>query len=197
MNLEFYILWFSVIFPLVYSPGPGNILCAISGAINGFRGSVAFIAGLNVSYSAYALLAGFGLGTIIQQYEAVFYYVQIAGCVYIFYLAAAFFVKSPAKQTTNTKRLTFADGALSQALNIKGISIVILMYSQFLDAEAALLPQVLHLSAMLAALNVLTHLSWALGGSWMVSKLASARAANIQNKIYAALLFGVAIWLFP
>jgi len=66
MNLEFFILWLAVLFPLVYSPGPGNILCAVCGAANTFRGAVPFILGLDVVYTSYAVLMGLGLGAVIQ-----------------------------------------------------------------------------------------------------------------------------------
>ncbi|MGU9950725.1 MAG: LysE family translocator [Gammaproteobacteria bacterium WSBS_2016_MAG_OTU1] len=197
MTIEFYLTWLAVIFPLVYSPGPGNILCAVSGASNGFRGSVPFVLGLNFSYATWTLLIGFGLGALIEKYPDVFYYVQLAGCAYIFYLAMTFFLHKASKENKNATKLTFLDGIVSQALNVKGVSIVILMYSQFLISDNAILPQVIKLSIMLAALNLFTHFSWVLGGAWIVSKLASGRAVKIQNKIYGAMLFLVAIWLFP
>ena len=197
MTLEFYLTWLAVIFPLVYSPGPGNILCAISGAVNGFRKSVPFILGLNFSYTIYAFLAGFGLASVIDKNPAVFYYVQLAGCVYIFYLAMTFLTKKMTTKTNDARKLTFLNGVVSQGLNVKGISIVILMYSQFLNTESALLPNVIKLSLMLMALNLFTHFSWALGGAWLMAKLATAQAIKIQNRIYAFMLFIVAVWLLP
>ena len=193
---EFYITWLAVLFPLVYSPGPGNILCAVSGAANGFRGSAPFILGLNFSYAAWSLLIGLGFGAFMQQYPTAFTYVQIAGCVYIFYLAISFFGKKAAA-SGNAIKLKFRDGVLSQALNVKGISIVALMYSQFLSGDSDTVLQVLQLTAMLAALNLFTHFSWALGGAWLMSRLASNRAVKIQNQFYGVLLMIVAVWLLP
>ncbi|MBE8158897.1 MAG: LysE family transporter, partial [Betaproteobacteria bacterium] len=152
--------------------------------------------GLNASYALWSLALSFGMGAFMQQYPAAFYYVQIAGCVYIFYLAASFFGKKAASGG-GARKLKFWDGVVSQALNVKGVSIAALMYSQFLSADSPALPQVLKLTAMLALLNIFTHMTWAMGGSWMVSRLASERATKIQNKIYAAMLFAVAVWLLP
>lgn len=196
MTLEFYLAWLAVVFPLVYSPGPGNVLCAISGAANTFAGSLPFIFGLNLSYATYSLLIGFGMGAVIQEYAGAFYYVQILGCLYIFYLAAAFFFRKAA-EIGAAKKLSFKDGVIAQALNIKGVSIVVLIYSQFLSEDGGLAPQVLILTAMLASLNLFTHCSWALGGWWLISKLASDGAAKIQNRIYGVMLFSVAVWLLP
>ena len=193
---EFYAAWLAVIFPLVYSPGPGNILCAVSGAANGARKSAPFILGLNVSYASWSLALGFGMGAFVRQYPEAFYYAQLAGCAYIFYLAVAFLGKKAAAGG-GAPKLKFMDGVVSQALNVKGVSIVALMYSQFLSADSPAAPQVFKLTAMLASLNLFTHFTWALGGSWMMSRLASERAVKIQNKFYAAMLIAVAIWLLP
>ncbi len=197
MDAEFFLLWFAVIFPLVYSPGPGNILCAVSGAVNTFRGSAPFIFGLDVVYTFYSVVMGLGMGAVLQQFPRLMTAVQFLGVLYLAYLAFSFFTRAAATGQNTVKRLTFKDGAISQALNIKGISIVTLMYSQFLRPGENLYVQVAVLSAMLLALNLFTHFTWSLGGHWMVSRFASEKAAKIQNRIYGALLLGVAVWLLP
>ncbi len=84
----------------------------------------------------------------------------MAGCAYIFYLTMTFFLHKASKVNENATKLTFRDGVVSQALNVKGAPIVILMYSQFLISDNAILPQVIKLSIMLATLNLFTHFSW-------------------------------------
>jgi len=197
MNLEFLILWLAVIFPLVYSPGPGNILCAVCGAANTFRGSVPFILGLDVVYTCYSVLLGLGLGAVIQRYPPAFTTLQFLGVLYLLYLAYAFLARSVDAGQQTARRLTFKDGLISQALNIKGVSIITLMYSQFLNPDQNIPVQVALLSLMLLVLNLFTHFTWSLGGAWMVSRFASQKSATIQNRIYAALLFAVAVWLLP
>jgi len=197
MDFEFLILWLAVIFPLVYSPGPGNILCAVCGAANTFRGSVPFILGLDIVYTFYSALIGLGLGAVIQRYPPAFIALQFMGVLYLLYLAYSFLARSAAAGRQTAQRLTFKDGLISQALNIKGVSIITLMYSQFLNPEHNIPAQVALLSLMLLALNLFTHFTWAWGGAWMVSRFASPKSAAIQNKIYAALLFAVAVWLLP
>ncbi|WP_044419240.1 LysE family transporter [Halarcobacter anaerophilus] len=68
-----FLLWLSVIFPLVFSAGPGNVLCAICGASNGFKKSIPFVLGLNLVYTLYSLLAGFGLAVILINYPKIFF----------------------------------------------------------------------------------------------------------------------------
>lgn len=155
-----------------------------------------FIAGLNLSYSCYSLLAGFGLGAFIRRYPEAFFYLQLLGCLYMFYLGASFFWRR-AHKPDSAPKLTFRDGVISQALNIKGVSIVALMHSQFLSPDMPVLPQVLLLTAMLTALNLCNHFGWAFCGAWTAGKFSGAASVRIQNAVYGAMLIVVAVWLLP
>lgn len=189
------LLWLGVIFPLVFSAGPGNVLCAVCGATNGFKNSIPFILGLNLVYTTYALLAGFGLASILKTYPNIFFAVQILGITYIFYLGYKFLIRKKIETKDSKTNLSFKDGVISQALNIKGISIVFTMYSQFLDKEQSLAYEVLTLSLALLILNLFTHMTWSYGGSWMAKKFASNYAVELQSKIFGVMLILIALWL--
>lgn len=188
-------LWFAVIFPLVFSAGPGNVLCAVCGATNGFRQSIPFILGLNLVYTSYALLAGFGLSAILSAYPRVFIFVQILGVAYIFWLGYKFLLRKDIQRKEGKTKLRFIDGVISQALNIKGITIVITMYSQFLNPENSIVYEVLTLSFSLLLLNLFTHMTWSYGGSWMAQKFASSYAVELQSKIFGGMLIFISFWL--
>ncbi|WP_227430363.1 LysE family translocator [Psychrobacter sp. I-STPA6b] len=189
------ILWFGVIFPLVFSAGPGNVLCAVCGATNGFKKSIPFILGLNLVYTAYSLLAGFGLSALLEKYPKVFFAIQILGVIYIFWLGLKFLLRKSVEKKDSKVNLTFKDGVISQALNIKGITIVLTMYSQFLNKEHSLVYEVLSLSIALLLLNLFTHMTWSYGGSWMAKNFASNQAVEIQSKIFGSMLIGISFWL--
>jgi len=195
-SISEFLLWLGVIFPLVFSAGPGNILCAICGASNGFGKSVPFILGLNIIYTLYALIMGFGMASINLEYPQFFRLLQIAGVMYIAWLGIKFFSKKGMNKTGTVEQLTFMDGVISQALNVKGMTIVLTMYSQFLDADKSLYTEVFTLSFALLMINLFTHFTWAYGGAWMASVFASDRAIRIQNKVFGSMLLAVAFWLF-
>jgi threonine/homoserine/homoserine lactone efflux protein len=190
-----FLLWLSVIFPLVFSAGPGNVLCAICGASNGFRKSIPFVLGLNLVYTSYSLLAGFGLAVILINYPKIFFSIQLLGVIYIFWLGYKFLSKKDIKQKNSSTNLNFMDGLISQTLNIKGISIVLTMYSQFLDKNQSIVYEVSTLSLTLLLLNLFTHMTWVYGGSWMAKKFASNYAVKIQSKIFGGMLIAVSFWL--
>lgn len=189
------LLWLAVIFPLVFSAGPGNVLCAVCGATNGFKKSIPFILGLNLVYTTYSLLAGFGLAGILNSFPKVFFLIQILGVVYIFYLGYKFLIRKNIEKKDSNAKLSFKDGVISQALNIKGISIILTMYSQFLDKNESLISEVLTLSLALLLLNLFTHMTWSYGGAWMAKKFASNYAVELQSKIFGLMLIAIAIWL--
>lgn len=188
-------LWLSVIFPLVFSAGPGNVLCAVCGATNGFKKSIPFVLGLNLVYTSYSIFAGFGLATILKNYPKIFLAVQILGVIYIFYLGYKFLLRKAIERKNSSTNLKFRDGVISQALNIKGISIVFTMYSQFLNKESTIVYEVLTLSIALLVLNLFTHMTWVYGGSWMAKKFASNYAVQIQSKIFGSMLITISFWL--
>ena len=189
------ILWLGVIFPLVFSAGPGNVLCAVCGANNGFKKSIPFILGLNFSYTLYSLLIGFGLGSILLKFPTIFFIVQLLGVIYIFWLGYKFLIRKEVHTKESNTKLTFLDGVISQALNIKGLTIVITMYSQFLNEDSSLSYEVIRLSLLLLILNLFTHTTWSYGGAWMAQKFASNYAVQVQSKIFGSMLILISLWL--
>ena len=194
-SLSEFLLWLGIIFPLVFSAGPGNVLCAVCGASNGFKKSIPFILGLDLVYTIYALLAGFGLSAIVIKYPKLFFIVQIAGVLYILWLGYKFLIRKDIQTKELEGQLTFKDGVISQALNVKGITIVMTMYSQFLDKDQSIVYEVLSLSLALLILNLCTHMTWSFGGAWMAKKFASSYAVQVQSKIFGGMLIAIAIWL--
>ena len=154
-----------------------------------------FILGLNLVYTGYALLAGFGMAAVINEYPGLFFWFQIAGVVYIFWLGYQFLKRTGIKDKNTVPQLRFIDGVISQALNIKGMSIVLTMYSQFLDPHNSLVFEVLSLSGALLGMNLFTHTTWVCGGAWMAQKFGSNHSVRVQGKIFGAMLIFVALWL--
>ncbi|WP_252179368.1 LysE family translocator [Endozoicomonas sp. 4G] len=195
-TLPEFFLWLGVIFPLVFSAGPGNVLCAVCGASNGFKKSIPFILGLDLVYTTYALLAGFGLSALITNYPKLFFFIQVGGVIYIFWLGYKFLIRKNIDNNNSIRQLTFIDGVISQALNIKGVTIILTMYSQFLNRGESIIYEVVSLSLCLLLLNLFTHMSWSYGGAWMAKKFASNYAVQVQSKLFGSMLIAIAFWLF-
>ena len=197
MTIEKFILWITVMAPVVYSAGPNNLMCASIGARFGFRKSIPFIIGVNSNIFLYSLLTGFGLGKILESYPGIFSYIKYAGSIYILYLAYRFFRSSGSEnaEEKDTRTPGFWSGIILNSLNPKGFTALLIMYSQFLDEKYPIYSQVFLLAIMVLIMSVSSHLLWSSGGYWILGRLTSTRANKIQGILFGSMLVVVAAWL--
>jgi len=189
-------LLFLMVFPLMFSPGPSNLLCAAAGGKFGVARSVPFVIGMDLMVFVPALAVGVGMAQILGWVPGMFRYVQIGGAVFIVYLAW----KIVSSSTLERRDLDgpapgVVDGMLVQALNAKGLALLLVIYSQFLSPDRPVWLAALEISLALTAFSLVSHFSWLLGGAWLASRFTSPRALKRQNAAYAVLLIGVAGWL--
>ncbi|MEL7345257.1 MAG: LysE family transporter, partial [Pseudomonadota bacterium] len=75
------------LFPLAYSPGPGNLFFAANGARFGFGATVPATTGYHLATWAGTLAIGLGLAAVLERFPQVFVVVQYAGGAYVLWLA--------------------------------------------------------------------------------------------------------------
>lgn len=196
MTIEYFIAWFGVVFPLIFSPGPANIVFALSGAKQGIRKSLPLLLGVDLVYIICSLIIGFGLGEFLKSYPTFMIVIKLLGIMYIFYLVYKFL--KPARQTNNDETLTvytFYDGMILQALNPKGWTMLFVIFSLFLDGSFDHTTQVIYLVIMVAIVNIFTHLVWIVAGSLITQYIANPVTEKYINYGFALSLLIVAIWL--
>lgn len=194
MNIQYFLLFFGLMFPLVFSPGPANIVFAMSGIKQGIRGSIPLISGVDLVFIIYSLFIGFGLGKILQSYPSLIFILQLLGSLYIIYLAYKF-IKSDKKKINSNKTFTFRDGVILQMLNPKGWTMLFLMFSTLLDGSFNYNTQIITLVIMLAILNISTHFIWVAAGNH-ISRWTDNKAIEKKlNYFFSGSLLIVAIWL--
>jgi threonine/homoserine/homoserine lactone efflux protein len=191
-----FFLWFGMMFPLIFSAGPANVTMASLGARFGFLKSLPFISGINLIVFFHALLIGFGAGAFLKEYPVLFRYLQYAGSAYLIYLASKFFRLSrlDIKETSDSIP-NFLDGIILQLLNMKVVTVTMVMFSQFLDMDSGQFVQVMILSIGLAALTTGATMIWAIGGAWLTRIVASEKSVKLQGYIFGSMLIGVSIWM--
>lgn len=97
------------LFPLAYSPGPGNMFFAANGARFGFRSTVPSNAGYHVATWVVTAAIGFGFIAALDRFPQIFVFLKIAGALYVLWLAWKIF-KSGALEGHETARpSTFID----------------------------------------------------------------------------------------
>jgi threonine/homoserine/homoserine lactone efflux protein len=87
MTFASLLLFASVYFVAVASPGPGLAAVVARGLGQGTAAAPAFIAGFVVGDLVWFTIAATGLAVIAQSFEALFLAIKYAGCLYLLYLA--------------------------------------------------------------------------------------------------------------
>lgn len=196
--MTFVFLWLAVMFPLVFSPGPANIVFAASGARVGVRKSLPLMLGIDCMFVLKSVLIGYGFGSVLHQYPHILYILQFIGSVYIMYLAVQFLKSGLVQNNPSYQSLGFKDGMLIQLLNAKGWIMITLMFSLFTETSKSSFGDfaILVLIVLLAILNLVIHLLWIWAGELMTQMTSSESNHKAQSIIFFVCLIGVAVWLF-
>jgi threonine/homoserine/homoserine lactone efflux protein len=184
------------IIPMVFSPGPNNMLCAAHGAQHGFRATLPLTWGMVVGWSTLGLVVGMVTASI-ESNKAVFEALTYAGAAYIAYLGISI-ARSQAKsagEAKETQRLGFRTGAALQLVNGKA-------WVHFLALMATwgtLFGEGIGSKALLVMVNALAGypavLTWALFGTRLSIMMNSPKNAKRLNLSLGLSLVAVALWV--
>jgi len=196
MTITFVLSWFAVMFPLVFSPGPANIVFAASGANVGVKKSIPLMLGVETVFFTKSLLIGFGLGTLIEHNKNILGGLQLLGAVYLLYLAYGFLKPILKNENTAPKKLGYIDGIIIQFFNIKGWMMILLMFSLFSTGLPSQDKQttVVFLILMLTVLNLSTHLIWISSSAYLVKTFVKGNNQKVQGILFSVSLALVGIW---
>lgn len=198
MEKESLFLWLNMMFPLVFSIGPMNVLFASYGGQHGFKKTIPFMIGCDVITFLMSLAIGYGGLQLIQQYSGVLDILRYSGAAYLVYLAYTYYCSEPLPdfgKEQNPNQPTFLNGAILNLLNVKAIMLISIMFTSFLDVSIGSKNNVLLLSSLLLILALGCHSTWIYFGSWLTSRFTSESFYRAQNYIFTGMLLIVAIWL--
>jgi len=127
------------------SPGPSLALIVKSSINGGQRAGTLCALGHGVGVGLYAALVVLGLGLIITQSPKLFQGIQIAGALFLLYLAWQI-ISAPAgaqQEHQQTGHIDFRSGFLIAFLNPKLAIFFLALFSQFINAEQTLNTQLI------------------------------------------------------
>ena len=185
--------WLAVMFPLICSPGPANVVATISGAQVGLRRSIPLFLGIDTIYVTYSPIMGFGVGGVLVKVPLLLPIMKYGGAAFVIWLGVEMWRQ--AKNRHKNVQLGYREGIVIQALNPKFLIVLVAMFTTFLVPTEPLMPQVLTLSLSILALNVFSQVSWAGAGIILGRTFTSERAAIWQDRGFASLLVLVGIWI--
>ncbi|HEV2610732.1 MAG TPA: LysE family transporter [Noviherbaspirillum sp.] len=209
MSFTTWITFFVAACIIAVSPGSGAVLSMSHGLSYGVRKATGTIIGLQAGLLLVLVIAGAGVGSLLLASELAFNIVKIVGALYLVYLGisqwrAKVDVQSngdipaaPAETTAApTLRRRFLLGFLTNATNPKGIMFMVAVLPQFINQNAALLPQLTILAATMCAIDLVVMHGYAFAASSMQRFFRDARAMKNQNRLFGGVLIAVGATLF-
>ncbi len=184
------------LFPLAYSPGPGNMFFAANGARFGFWPTMPANIGYHVATWVITLVIGFGFSMTMADYPYTFQVLKIGGAFYVLWIAWKLLKPGTLAGSETAKSISFLDGVLLLVLNPKAYIIILLMFTQFLpkiDSEPVF--AVLLITSIFTINNFLAFLIWTAVGDKIASRFRTKKGAQRLNLLFAAVLAAVAVWM--
>ncbi len=184
------------LFPLAYSPGPGNLFFAALGARYGLRATLRANLGYHVATFAVTFALGLGLLQMLLAAPVIGAILHYAGAAYILWLGFKLAFSGPldAADPGAVGGADFKDSVLLLVLNPKAYMIIALMFSQFLPMGAGL-QAILTITAIFTANNLIAFLVWTALGDRLARRFRDPASAQILNRVAGTCLGLVALWV--
>ena len=183
------------LFPLAYSPGPGNLFFAANGARFGVAATLPVFVGYHLATWLVTLAIGLGLIGTMTTAPPLARALQWAGAAYVAWLALRFSRAGALKGTGVSRPARLHDGALLLLLNPKAYVIIVLMFTQFAPLMSDIPGATLVITTVFTLNNFVAFLVWTLAGDLLGRWFRNDRSARVLNFGFGLLLIGVALWL--
>lgn len=184
------------LFPLAYSPGPGNMFFAANGARFGFRATIPANVGYHVATWIVTAAIGFGFLATIERFPQLFTALKVAGSLYVLWIAWKMLKAGTLEGAADAKPATFMDGVILLLLNPKAYVIIALMFTQFLGlSNSGTFASVMLITTVFTLNNLLAFSVWTLVGDTIAGFFRSPDSARKLNLIFGTILAAVAIWM--
>jgi threonine/homoserine/homoserine lactone efflux protein len=185
------------LFPLAYSPGPGNLFFAANGARFGFRSTLPATTGYHIATWVVTVAIGLGFAAAIKKYPELFSTIKVLGSLYVLWLAWKLLRSGIFRSDQEPTVANFRDGVVLLVLNPKAYFIIAAMFTQFLGVESGhQILLVLWISTIFTLNNFIAFTSWTIVGDRLAILLRSETNAKIMNLGFGSLLAVAAIWMF-
>ncbi len=205
MDAHLWWAFFAASWVISLSPGSAAVLSLGHGLAYGVRATSATIAGMGLGLALVLLVAGGGVGALLLASSVAFTVVKVLGAAYLMWLGWQQW-RAPALPVLTDKtsasaqiglrhlpisRERFATGFLTNATNPKGVVFMVAVLPQFIDPHRPLWLQL----ALLLITSVSVEVIVMHGYAWLASRaqrwLSTARARQIQNRVFGGVLMAM------
>lgn len=172
------------------TPGPNNLMLAISGVNFGIRRTLPMVSGILIGCGLQTVLAGVMLELLLQWMGAMRLPLTLLGCTYLLWLSWKIFRSGAPELREKARPMTMIGGALFQAVNPKAWLMAInvaLMYT----VNSTILTVMLSFMV----LNLPCILIWAMMGDRLGKHLQVAWKLQLFNTLMALSLLATTLWM--
>lgn len=183
MDPLLFLSFLTATFIIVASPGPACALAASQAVRHGPRAALLSVAGDALGSVVHIIIAAASLKALISLADVILPYLQIAGGMFILYLAYQALRPSSTRHETGPLTLgrsAFLSGFFSCVTNPKAIVFFVALFPGFISTQHAILPQTLIYGAIFIALDAASILGYAMLARYLVNTTLSARV-NIET----------------
>lgn len=174
------------------TPGPNNVMLAITGANFGGRGAMPVIFGIQAGAFVQTMLMCVGLGSLFVTYPLTQQVLRVAGSLYLVYLAWKLSGAS-VDGARASKAVSFGQAAVFQALNPKSWLKAITVASVFMPAEGNAYANALQASIIGMLVGAPCNVMWALFGMSIRRMLKDPRMQRAFNLAMGSSLLVLAL----
>ena len=173
-------------------PGVSMLFVMSQTMRRGRRSGFAALAGMQVGYIGWWLLAAFGLGTLAKMFPQAFQALAIGGALYLAWLGAQAMRHSgetaSADGPTKGSLHAFRDGSLVALGNPKSLIYIVALLPPFVNARLPVVPQLALLAAVSLVIDVAVGAAY-IGAGRKLSAAMSDPATRRKLDIGIGLLF--------
>lgn len=149
---------------LAVTPGPGIAYVVARTVAGGRSEGLASCIGTGLGGLLHVLAAAIGLSLLVAQSAVAFDVVKLLGATYLVYLGIRLLTRreqAPAAGSAVSRgaRRALAEGVVVEALNVKTALFFLAFLPQFTSPDAPLVPQLVMLGGICAALNTLVDVA--------------------------------------
>lgn len=184
------------LFPLAYSPGPGNMFFAANGARFGVRATIPANVGYHLATWFVTVGIGLGFAAAMERAPILFEAIKWVGSAYVLYLAWCFFRAGQSDGAGDAQPAGFLGGVILLLTNPKAYLIITVMFSQFLSQpEEQRIWAVLIIASVFTLNNMVAFTAWTIAGDRIAARFRDERSARVMNRVFAVVLAAVAVWM--
>lgn len=167
----------------------------------GWRAGAAALAGMQLGYIGWWILAALGLGTLAAAFPLAFRLLGVAGALYLGWLGvqairhAGEAAGEGGDPALNRSRHAFRDGVFVALGNPKSLIYIVALLPPFVDARQAVVPQLIMLALVAMAIDILIGVLYIGAGSRLsaaMARPATRRRVDIAvGAIFLAIAAGI------